>query len=241
MSRPHPSVIALEARLRRTRILLVAVIAVALFLGVVALGQAGSASSPLAAPSPAAAAAQRPSIERRDAADPAAIGALDAPVVLTEWTDLRCPFCAQFGRETLPTLVHEYVDTGKVRIEFRDVAFFGEQSDQASVAARAAGRQGLFAAYLDTVFRAAPESGHPDLPREKLLDFARDAQVPDLARFEADLDDPALLAAVKQDTVDAQRLGATSVPFFAASGTAVSGAQPIERFRTFLDAALAGA
>ncbi|AZZ56777.1 DsbA family protein [Rathayibacter iranicus] len=244
MSRPQPNSAVLQAKLRRTRFVVVALVAAILFLGVVALARGESEATPLASPGAtgsATEAQQKPRIERRDANDPAAIGSVDAPVVLTEWTDLRCPFCAQFGRETFPSIVQDYVDSGKVRVEFRDVAFFGEQSEQASVAAHAAGRQGLFAAYLDTVFRAAPESGHPDLPREKLLDFARTAQVPDLARFEADLDDPSLLQAVQQETVSAQRLGVTSVPFFVADGTAISGAQPADHFRSFLDSALAGA
>lgn len=241
MSRPQPTAAALQAKLRRTRFVVVILVAAGLFLGVVALARGESGNAPLASPAATAEEKQKPQIERRDPGDPAAIGSVDAPVVLTEWTDLRCPFCAQFGRETFPAIVQDYVDAGKVRVEFRDVAFFGEQSEQASVAAHAAGRQGLFAAYLDTVFRAAPESGHPDLPREKLLDFARTAQVPDLARFEADLDDPSLLQAVQQETVAAQRLGVTSVPFFVADGTAISGAQPADHFRSFLDSALAGA
>ncbi|KZX20053.1 DsbA family protein [Rathayibacter tanaceti] len=241
MSSPHPRTATIRSTLRPYRSAIVILVAAALFLGVVALGQAGSGGAPLAAPTSTATAEQQPSIERRDADDPAAIGSLDAPVVLTEWTDLRCPFCAQFGRETLPSIVQDYVVAGKVRVEFHDVAFFGEQSAQASVAARAAGRQGAFADYLDAVFQAAPDSGHPDLPREKLIDFARTAGVADLARFEADLDDPSLLQAVEQDTVSAQRLGVTSVPFFVADGTVLSGAQPVDRFRALLDSALAGA
>ena len=72
-----------------------------------------------------------------------AIGAIDAPVVLSEWVDFRCPFCAVFSRDVLPQLVQEYVDEGKVRIEVHDVAFFGDESLRAAVAARAAGEKSL--------------------------------------------------------------------------------------------------
>ncbi|WP_245873043.1 DsbA family protein [Rathayibacter toxicus] len=227
-----------QATLRRFRVIAVILVAVTLFLGVVALGQGtsgGGATEPQASPSTVT----KPVLERRDPQDPAAVGPVDAPLVLIEWADLRCPFCAQFGRETLPTIEREYIDRGKIRTEMHDVAFFGEQSEQASVAARAAGRQGKYPDYLRAVFAAAPPSGHPDLPREKLVAFARAAEVPDLARFEADLTDPELLAAVKTDTLAAQKLGVNSVPFFVAGGTAVSGAQPVDRFRAYLDAALA--
>lgn len=182
-----------------------------------------------------------PSYIRADPADPMAIGDPDAPVVLSEWVDMRCPFCAVYTRDTMPQLVAEYVDAGLVRIEFNDVSFFGDDSTTAAVAVRAAGNQGKYVEYLHALFAAAPESGHPDMPRAKLLGFAEDVGVPDLEQFERDLDDPALLMAVQESTTSAQQLGVNSVPFFVADGVAIAGAQPMENFRQFLDDALAKA
>lgn len=178
---------------------------------------------------------------RRKQGDPMAIGSIDAPVVLSEWTDLRCPFCALFANQTLPTLIQEYVDTGQVRIEFHDVEFFGDQSRQAAVAARAAGEQGLYVEYLETLYAAAPESGHPDLPRETLLAFARETGVPDLDAFTAALDDATLGDQVDASTSAAQALGINSVPFFVIDGKALAGAQSIDAFREFIDQELPGA
>lgn len=243
MVRSSSPSVPLEAKYRRS-LILNAILAVAVvFLLVVAIAQGAGGAQTGAQPTPAASDGAKPSptLERRDPADPMAVGAVDAPVVLIEWTDMRCPYCALFSKTTLPTLLKEYVDTGKVRIEVRDVAFFGDQSAQASVAARAAGRQGKFMEYLEAVYAAAPESGHPELPRDTLIGFAKTIGVPDIAAFTADLDDPALLSAVQQSTTEAQGLGVNSVPFFVAGGTAMSGAQPIENFREFLDNALAKA
>ncbi|WP_449276637.1 DsbA family protein [Leucobacter sp. GX24907] len=178
---------------------------------------------------------------RADPNDPMAIGDPDAPVVLSEWTDLRCPFCAVFSRDTLPAIVEEYVDAGKVRIEINDVSYFGDESTNAAVAARAAGEQGRYIQYLDAVYAAAPEDGHPEMPREKLIDFAKTAGVSDLAQFEQDLDDPGLRSAVEASTAQAQQLGVSGVPFFVVDGKALSGAQPVEAFRELLDEALAEA
>lgn len=177
-------------------------------------------------------------LAKRDPDDPLAIGDVDAPIVLLNWTDLRCPFCAAFDRETLPKIVKEYVDTGKVRIETHDVAFFGDASLDAAVAARAAGEQGKFFEYVETLYAAAPESGHPDMPREKLVRFAQEAGVPDLDRFVADLDNKELRKAAEQSTTEAQQVGVNSVPFFVINNSAISGAQPIDKFREFLDDAL---
>ncbi|MCW3476998.1 DsbA family protein [Limobrevibacterium gyesilva] len=48
------------------------------------------------------------------------IGRADAPVTVTEWFSLTCPHCAAFHRESLPKIRTELVDTGKVRLVFRD-------------------------------------------------------------------------------------------------------------------------
>lgn len=178
------------------------------------------------------------SVVRADPSDTLAIGDIDAPVVMSEWVDLRCPFCAKLTNEVMPVLIEEYVATGKVRIEFNDVSFFGEYSTTAAVALRAAAEQGRFLEYLQTVHAAAPASGHPDLPRERLIEFAETAGVPDLDRFTADLDRADLRAAVEASTLQAQQWGISSVPFFVVGNQALSGAQPIEVFRQFLDSHL---
>ncbi|MFZ4894959.1 DsbA family protein [Plantibacter sp. Mn2098] len=158
---------------------------------------------------------------------------------MVEYADYRCPFCGVFDRDTKPALVREYVDAGKLRIEWRDLPVFGEQSIAAAVAARAAGRQGMFWEYHTAMFAAAPERGHPELPRERLLEFAREIGVPDIARFTADLDDPALASAVQTDYAEGTRIGIASTPIFIINDTPVAGAQPIDVFRQTIDAAIA--
>ena len=56
------------------------------------------------------------------------LGRQTAPVVLVEYVDLQCPYCAEFSKRTLPPLVRAYVRTGKVRILFRGMAFLGSDS-----------------------------------------------------------------------------------------------------------------
>lgn len=238
----------LESKYRIYRMLTAVLTILSLFLGVVLIGQltmdspAAPTANANASQAVASTSASKDSpVVRRDPTDPMAIGAIDAPVVLTEWTDMRCPFCAAFHRDTLPTIVQEYVDKGLVRIEVNDVAFFGEQSEEAAVAARAAANQGMFFEYLATVYAAAPSGGHAELPRDALIAFAESTGIPEMAQFTADLDDPAIQAAAKQSTATAQSLGVTAVPFFVAGTTALSGAQPIDTFRQFLDKAIEAA
>ena len=51
---------------------------------------------------------------------PRTIGNPDAKVTLVEYFSLTCPHCARFHAETYPKLKEKYIDTGKLRMEFRD-------------------------------------------------------------------------------------------------------------------------
>ena len=70
-----------------------------------------------------------------------ALGRADAPVTLVEYADLQCPYCAQWALGALPALVEDYVRLGKLRIEFRGLAFIGPDSETALRTVLAAGRQ----------------------------------------------------------------------------------------------------
>ena len=234
----------LEAKYRRSKIWNGVLVAVVAFLGIVVAAQLlpdqGPTATPEASSSGEAAGEQESTggdmeFVRRDTDDPRAIGDVDAPVVMTEWIDLRCPYCASFSRDTLPTLIEEYVEPGHLRIEFTDVAYFGEQSEDAAVAAQAAANQDMYVEYITAIFDAAPESGHADLTREVLIDFADGVGMPDMAAFTADLDAPDVRAQAEAETLNAQRLGVSAVPFFVAGDTAMSGAQPLTSFRQYLD------
>lgn len=48
------------------------------------------------------------------------LGDPDAPVYLVEYASLSCGHCADFHNNILPQLKEEFVDAGKVFIEFRD-------------------------------------------------------------------------------------------------------------------------
>ncbi|QIK64680.1 thioredoxin domain-containing protein [Leucobacter viscericola] len=245
----------LERSLRRSRILniVLGVVAVAaLVFGLVQLGQGGSDTAESASNTAESGddsasvendtgSAATVGIERRIEGDPMAIGDIDAPVVMSEWVDFRCPFCAVYSRDTFDQIVTEFVDTGKVRIEMHDVAFFGDESVRAAAAARAAGEQGRYFQFVKAVYDAAPESGHPDLPPAQLIEFAKTAGVPDIAKFTKDMDREDLKQAVNESTAKAQQYGVSSVPMFASNGQAIAGAQPIDEFRKFLKQASAEA
>ena len=80
------------------------------------------------------------------------VGSPKAPVTLVEYADLQCPYCGEFARNALPTLIQQYVRSGKVRLEFRGLAFVGPESDVALRGALAAGAQNRLWNFIHLVY-----------------------------------------------------------------------------------------
>ena len=51
------------------------------------------------------------------------IGEDNAPITIIEYASMSCSHCASFHNNTLPDIKKEYIDTGKVRMVFRDYPF----------------------------------------------------------------------------------------------------------------------
>lgn len=186
--------------------------------------------------------AQLAKMAKRDAKDPLGMGRADAPVVMVEYSDFQCPFCKVFATKIEPQLISQYVDQGVLRIEWRSMAIFGPESEDASRAAWAAGQQGKFWEYHRALFDHAPEKKNTGaFTRDKLVELAGDAGVPDVGKFRADLDSPAATAAVQADVNEGIGIGVNSTPAFLINGRPILGAQPIEQFRAAIDAARSAA
>ncbi|WP_137723422.1 DsbA family protein [Prescottella subtropica] len=176
-------------------------------------------------------------LARRIDGDPLARGTIDAPVTMVVFSDYRCPFCAKFSRDTEPQLVEKYVNSGQLRIEWRDLPLFGEQSRAAAVAGRAAGAQGKFWEFNSALYAAAPDRGHPEFDTATLRGFAERAGVPDLDRFDRDAASADFDRAVGSDLLEAKMLGVSSTPAFVVNGYPILGAQPFDAFTTTIEKA----
>jgi protein-disulfide isomerase len=79
------------------------------------------------------------------------LGNSTAPVTMIEYSSLTCPHCGDYHVGTLPTLKALYVDTGRVKIVYRDFPL-NESAIVASMVARCAGDN--FFTVLDALYRA---------------------------------------------------------------------------------------
>jgi protein-disulfide isomerase len=81
------------------------------------------------------------------------LGSSTAPVRMVEYGDLQCPICREYAVATLPTIVRDYVRTGKVQLEFRGLAFLGPDSEKALEAVTAAAAQNKAWNLVDLLYR----------------------------------------------------------------------------------------
>lgn len=178
-------------------------------------------------------------VEGRDLGDPLGIGAVDAPVVLIVFSDFQCGFCARWSDQTLPTML-EYVDSGQLRIEWRDINIFGADSERAARAVYAAALQGAFLEYHEELFPGGETRSPDQLTDAALIASAADLGL-DTERFAADLASEETAAQIAANAQLGIGLGATSTPSFLLGGVPLVGAQPTEVFVEALEQALAAA
>lgn len=216
--------------------LLAILLAALVVAGCAAPGLNDAATAPADPAEPTAAAAQA------DAGnDVRSKGSADAPVVIVEYSDYQCPFCSRWVQETYPAIVEKYIDTGKVRLEFRDFPLesIHPNAMAAAVAARCAGDQGDYWGMHDRLFGNQGQwSGLAD-PSETFQGFAGDMGL-DTAAFQACLTSGKFDAAIAQDLQAGQAAGVSGTPSFLINGTLVVGAQPYAAFEQALDTLLAG-
>jgi protein-disulfide isomerase len=80
------------------------------------------------------------------------LGSPDAPVTIVEFADLQCPFCAEYSRNVLPTLIDRYVRTGKVQLQLRLLRFLGPDSDRLARVAVAAAAQNRMWQFVELAY-----------------------------------------------------------------------------------------
>lgn len=183
----------------------------------------------------------------------AVLGNKDAKVVIIEFGDYQCPFCVKFGKETFPQIKKEYVDTGKAKIVYRDLAFLGPESKDTAMASLCAREQGKFWEYHEKLInveykeveqafagkiKTNEHNGNLNRDLFKRLAGEVGANVDsflscyDSKKYESELTEHYASA----QTVLGERV---STPSFTINGKVIQGAQPFANFKTAIDEALA--
>jgi protein-disulfide isomerase len=165
-------------------------------------------------------------------------GSKDAKVVIVEFSDFQCPFCARFFDQTLPLIERDYIKTGKVQLVYRDFPLsFHQYAQKAAEAAQCANEQGKFWEYHDLLFKNQNE--WISAGEAKLLDYAKALEL-DTNKFNSCLTTGKYESEVKKDFQDGLQYGVQGTPTFFINGIPIVGAQPYEAFKQVIDQQLAG-
>ena len=78
------------------------------------------------------------------------LGDINAPLTLIEFGDYQCTFCKKFFHETEESIMMNYIETGKVKMLFKDFIVVNEDSVNAALAAHCANDQNMFWEYHST-------------------------------------------------------------------------------------------
>lgn len=169
------------------------------------------------------------------------LGSANAPVTLIEFADYQCPFCGRFYSQIGLPLKEEYINSGKVKMVFRNFQFLGPESLAAGSAAECAKDQGKFWEFHDAIFSAEikdAQEHNGNLNRTLFMKIAGDLKL-NTNTFATCVDSQKYDAKISAETQDAQKYGVNSTPTSFVNGTKVLGAQPYAQFKAMIDAALA--
>jgi protein-disulfide isomerase len=168
-----------------------------------------------------------------------------APVKIVELSDYQCPFCKRFVDGTEPEVEREYIQKGLVQLEFRCFAITGgsalpdeNEATLAAEAAECANDQGHFWEYHYKLYAEQRGENQGAFVPERLKQFATDLGL-DRVEFDACLDSHKHIGLVEEQRDQAFATGANGTPSFLINGKLLVGYMPFDRFRSYIDEALA--
>ncbi|HVB29922.1 MAG TPA: thioredoxin domain-containing protein [Gemmatimonadaceae bacterium] len=168
-------------------------------------------------------------------------GSPTATVWLVEASDFQCPFCKEWHDSTYPTILKEYINTGKIRFAFLNYPLsMHEHSMQAAEAGMCAAAQGKFWPMHDALFTTQPQWDGPQDPAAFFQTLAARAGV-NVAAWKHCVATHAARPIINADRDRLRNNGVNSTPTFFIGGQKIEGAAPTASFQKAIDDALAKA
>jgi protein-disulfide isomerase len=163
------------------------------------------------------------------------LGSLNAPIRVVEFSDFGCGYCRVFQEETLPVLLEEYVESGKVHWTYIPfVLGIFPNGAEAAVAGECAGDQGGFEPMRRRLYTDQPGWRSSDDPNSFFTQLAEEEGL-DTTRFTQCLDGEVAIQRVRDNTRMGNQAGVRGTPGFFINGFPLSGALPLDSFRDLLD------
>lgn len=173
-------------------------------------------------------------------------GNQDAPITIVEFSDFQCPFCARFQIQTLPLILEQYVETGKVKFVYRDFPIQNSHPNAmpAAAASECAHEQDKYWEYHDALFENQAVWNKVEITSAITIfkEFATELNL-NQEQFDSCLDSGKYIEEIKNDLNDGRNYGITGTPGFFIGNDDIgfvklNGAQPFEAFKSVIDSQL---
>ena len=160
-------------------------------------------------------------------------GKADAPVTMVEYASMTCTHCAHFHETVYPTLIKDYVDTGKVKFILREFPL-DPLATAAFMLGRCAGPDKR-TAVVDLLFSTQKNWAFVDKPLEALTGILKQTGMSKVA-FEACLKDQKLYDQVNEvRDRGSKKFDVTATPTLYVNGTKVTGEVNTQTLGKILD------
>ncbi|MEJ8566789.1 DsbA family protein [Elongatibacter sediminis] len=161
---------------------------------------------------PAPSAPQAPTFQEREVSIRGASvkGDPEAALTLIEYSDYQCPFCSRHARQTMPQLLENYIEQGKVKFVMREFPIAGlhPRAPAAAQAALCARDQGRYWEMHDILF-----ANQRQMSDENLQDYAEEIGL-EASAFSACLESDKYMAQVEADIEEGKSMGVRGTPSF---------------------------
>ncbi|MBI2421003.1 MAG: thioredoxin domain-containing protein [Candidatus Levybacteria bacterium] len=167
------------------------------------------------------------------------IGKENSPATLAYWLDFQCPFCQRFETDTLPTLIEKYVDTGKLRIVFKNYQFLGEDSTTAGLAAQAVWElyPDKYISWHNAMFAKQDEENGGFGNKESVIELTKTISGIDAGKVSSLMDQKKdeYQKILDDDRSEGDSFGVSGTPGFIIGNQLISGAQATSSFTQAID------
>lgn len=166
------------------------------------------------------------------------LGSADAPVEVIEFADFQCPACASYWTSLEPTILKDYVETGKIRYTYSPFSFLGrgqswDESVKAAEAAYCANDQDKFWEFRDIVYTNHNGENQGAYSKERLVAFAKALDL-EMDAFNACFNSGKYSQQVQDDNQFASEQGANYTPSFLIGGQIVNANELIQAIESKL-------
>lgn len=174
------------------------------------------------------------------------LGNKDAKLTLVEFSDYECPYCKKSFEEVLPDLKKSYIDTGQVKLVYKNLPLSFHQNAakeaEAALCAKDQGGDVAYYKYHDQIFTKTT-SGGTGISIDQLSTIAEDIGLK-VTAFQSCLNSGKAKPQVDKDVVIASKVGASGTPTWflgkttssdTIEGISIEGAQPFSAFKKAID------